>query len=72
MRVASIRYPTFYFAQHAVLIFLYTTLKNMISIVGLYDHLHGHNHWVVTPRGKQAVPMLPTGKGPILAPVQRG
>ena len=53
MKVAAIRYPIFYFAQHAVFIFLYTTLKNMISTVALYDHIHGHNHWVVTPRGRQ-------------------
>lgn len=54
MKVAADRYPAFYFIQHAVLIFIYTTFKNMISIVALYDHLHGYNHWVVTPRGRQS------------------
>lgn len=53
MRVAVIRYPRRYFAQHAILIFLYTILKNMISVVGMYDHIHGVNRWVVTPRGSQ-------------------
>lgn len=53
MRVAAVRYPTFYFIQHSALIFIYTIFKNMISVVGLYDHLHGLNQWVVTPRGNQ-------------------
>lgn len=69
MRVAYIRYPIYYFAQHAILIFLYTTLKNMISVVGLYDHLHGHSHWVVTPRGKQPAPLMPSEASSVLAPV---
>jgi len=50
MRIAAQRYPLRYYLQHAVFIFFYTILKNMISIVGLYDHLHGFNRWVVTPR----------------------
>ena len=54
MKVAASRYPSIYFIQHAVLIFIYTTLKNMIAIVALYDHLHGYNQWVVTPRGRRA------------------
>lgn len=53
MRLAAIRYPIVYFAQHAVLIFFYTILKNMIAVVGLYDHLHGFSRWVVTPRGQR-------------------
>jgi cellulose synthase/poly-beta-1,6-N-acetylglucosamine synthase-like glycosyltransferase len=69
MKVAAIRYPRLYFAQHAVLIFLYTTMKNMISVVALYDHLHGVNHWVVTPRGKQPVRVLAADRPPVLAPV---
>lgn len=59
MKVAAVRYPTFYFVQHAILIFFYTILKNMITIAGLYDHLHGNNKWVVTPRTaapRRAVP----------------
>lgn len=59
MKVASMRYPLLYFVQHAVLIFLYTILKNLIAVVGLYDHLHGFNKWVVTPRGiPQRRPLL--------------
>jgi cellulose synthase/poly-beta-1,6-N-acetylglucosamine synthase-like glycosyltransferase len=66
MKVAAIPYPTRYFAQHAVLIFLYTTLKNMISTVGLYDHLSGQNSWVVTPRGKQITPVVQPDTTPTL------
>lgn len=67
LRVAAQRYPTRYYMQHAGLIFLYTILKNMISVVGLYDHLHGLNRWVVTPRtaaqrqrSQPAIRALPT------------
>jgi hypothetical protein len=61
-KIASTRYPTFYFLQHGVLIFLYVTLKNSIAIVGLYDHLNGNNNWLITPRGRQPdrKPILPT------------
>jgi cellulose synthase/poly-beta-1,6-N-acetylglucosamine synthase-like glycosyltransferase len=69
MKVAAIRYPKLYFVQHAVLIFLYTTMKNMISVVALYDHLHGVNHWVVTPRGKQPARVPVPEQQPLLAPV---
>lgn len=72
MKVASIRYPVLYFVQHGVFIFAYTILKNMIAIVGLYDHLHGHNHWVVTPRGKQATRMVPETQTTILASTVAG
>ncbi len=57
MKVAATRYPKSYFLQHAIIIFAYTILKNMISVVGLYDHLHGFNKWVVTPRGGQRQPL---------------
>lgn len=67
MKVAAIRYPNRYFAQHAVLIFLYTTLKNMISTVGLYDHLSGHNSWVVTPRGRQSTAVMQPDSGSVLS-----
>jgi hypothetical protein len=41
----------------------------MIAVVGLYDHLHGHNKWVVTPRGiKQKRRTLAVRKAPVLAP----
>jgi cellulose synthase/poly-beta-1,6-N-acetylglucosamine synthase-like glycosyltransferase len=65
LRVSVTRYPLWYFAQHAVLIFLYTILKNMISVVGLYDHIHGVNRWVVTPRASQPKPRV---RRPVLLP----
>lgn len=68
MKVAAVRYPVFYFLQHAVIIFLYTILKNMIAVVGLYDHLHGVNKWVVTPRGSKQKRTLQVRKAPVLAP----
>jgi hypothetical protein len=68
MKVAYIRYPLMYFAQHGVLIFIYTTLKNMISIVALYDHIHGHNHWVVTPRSTQKTRVIQPEQAPVLTP----
>jgi len=68
MKVAVDRYPVLYFAQHAVLIFVYTTLKNMIATVALYDHLHGHNQWVVTPRGRYATPVSAPETAPVLTP----
>jgi len=71
MKVAAIRYPVMYFLQHAVLIFIYTILKNMISVVGLYDHLHGHNKWVVTPRGGTSRDLQLAGS-PLLTPTTAG
>jgi cellulose synthase/poly-beta-1,6-N-acetylglucosamine synthase-like glycosyltransferase len=68
MKVAAVRYPAIYFAQHAVLIFLYTTLKNMISVVALYDHLNGVNQWVVTPRGKRVEPVVQLEPKSVLTP----
>ncbi len=74
MKVAAVRYPMFYFLQHAVIIFLYTILKNMIAVVGLYDHLHGHNKWVVTPRGikQKQKRLVSLPKQPLLAPTAAG
>ncbi len=72
MKVAADRYPVLYFAQHAVLIFAYTMLKNMIAIVGLYDHLHGQNHWVVTPRSRQPVAAVTPESTPALATTAAG
>lgn len=68
MKVAADRYPAFYFVQHAILIFLYTTLKNMIAIVALYDHLHGYNQWVVTPRGRSTTRPVEPETAPLLTP----
>ncbi len=73
MRIAAIRYPRIYFIQHAVLIFVYTILKNLIAIVGLYDHVHGYNKWVVTPRGTaRQRDELPVRKAPVLTPTAAG
>lgn len=72
MKLASGRYSAFYFIQHAVLIFLYTILKNMIAVVGLYDHLHGYNKWVVTPRSVGQKRSLLLRKAPVLAPTTAG
>lgn len=67
MRVAAGRYSILYFVQHAVMIFAYSILKNMIAIVGLYDHLHGLNKWVVTPRDTQKPNPIPDREPAILA-----
>lgn len=72
MKVSAIRYPRFYFLQHGILIFFYTILKNMITIVGLYDHLHGNNKWVVTPRGDQQRRPVQVPQSAILAPSTAG
>ncbi|MDX2099755.1 MAG: glycosyltransferase [Leptolyngbyaceae cyanobacterium bins.59] len=50
MKIAFLRYPIHYFIQYGLLVFFYTLLKNIISVVALYDYLHGNNEWVVTPR----------------------
>jgi cellulose synthase/poly-beta-1,6-N-acetylglucosamine synthase-like glycosyltransferase len=66
-KMSAMNYPKFYYPQHAVLIFLYTILKNMISVVGIYDHISGKNSWVVTPRGAKQRRALPQSAG--LTPV---
>jgi cellulose synthase/poly-beta-1,6-N-acetylglucosamine synthase-like glycosyltransferase len=53
-KIASVRYPIAYYIKHMLLLFPYITFKNMIAVVGLYDHLHGNNGWLITPRGKQS------------------
>lgn len=68
MKVAAIRYPGLYFVQHAILIFFYTIMKNMITIVGLYDHLSGNSRWVVTPRGEQSPRPVPLPQPTLLTP----
>jgi cellulose synthase/poly-beta-1,6-N-acetylglucosamine synthase-like glycosyltransferase len=72
MKVSALRYPLFYFIQHGVLIFAYTILKNMIAIVGLYDHLHGYNKWVVTPRSNRQRHPSPPEKPPVLTATAAG
>jgi cellulose synthase/poly-beta-1,6-N-acetylglucosamine synthase-like glycosyltransferase len=56
IKVASKRYPFYYYINHIFLLFGYITFKNMISLVGLYDHLHGNNNWLITPRSKSRLP----------------
>ncbi len=69
-KVAALRYPWRYYWQHGAFIFFYTILKNAIAIVGLYDHLHGFNRWVVTPRtAVQRQPSSVLSSRPALAPV---
>lgn len=53
MKVSALKYPKWYFVQYSFLVLFYTTIKNVISAVALYDHLSGRNAWVVTPRDKQ-------------------
>ncbi len=40
----------------------------MIAVVGLYDYLHGHNKWVVTPRGIKQKRTPALRKSPVLSP----
>ncbi len=69
-KVAALRYPWRYYWQHGLFIFFYTILKNAIAIVGLYDHLHGFNRWVVTPRTvAQRQPTSALSNRPNLTPV---
>ena len=72
IKISALRYPLFYFIQHGILIFAYTTLKNMIAIVGLYDHLHGYNKWVVTPRSTTHRRVFGAKKAPVLATTAAG
>jgi hypothetical protein len=39
-----------YSIGYAFIVFFYAILKNMISIVAIYDHLLGRTDWVVTRR----------------------
>lgn len=52
-KIAAVRYPIFYYLKHMLLLIPYITFKNVIAIVGVYDHLRGNSSWKVTPRGKQ-------------------
>lgn len=61
VKVASKNYPLYYYINHIFLLFGYITFKNMISLVGLYDHLHGNNNWLITPRSRNRIP-TPTSK----------
>lgn len=52
-KVGAIRYPFYYYLNHMLLLIPYITFKNVIAIVGVYDHLRGNNSWKVTARGQQ-------------------
>lgn len=54
-KVGYRHYPAYYFVQYALLVPLYSLLKNIIAVVALYDHLHGKTDWVVTPRKVEPV-----------------
>lgn len=54
MQLVYQKYPLRYFIQYALITFFYTTLKHMISLVALYDHLKGQTDWVITPRKKKS------------------
>lgn len=52
-KIGAIRYPVSYYIKHMLLLIPYITFKNVIAIVGVYDHLRGNNGWNVTARGAQ-------------------
>lgn len=52
-KIGATRYPFYYYLNHMLLLIPYITFKNVIAIVGVYDHLRGHSSWKVTPRGQQ-------------------
>lgn len=52
-KIGATRYPLHYYINHMLLLIPYITFKNVIAIVGVYDHLRGNSSWKVTPRGKQ-------------------
>ncbi|MBF2072904.1 MAG: glycosyltransferase family 2 protein [Synechococcales cyanobacterium C42_A2020_086] len=52
-KIAAIRYPFSYYIKHMLMLIPYITFKNVIAIVGVYDHIRGNDSWLVTPRGKQ-------------------
>lgn len=52
-KIGATRYPFYYYLNHMLLLIPYITFKNVIAIVGVYDHLRGNSSWKVTPRGKQ-------------------
>jgi cellulose synthase/poly-beta-1,6-N-acetylglucosamine synthase-like glycosyltransferase len=66
-KIASVRYPIIYYINHTLLLIPYITFKNVIAIVGVYDHLRGNDTWLVTPRGKQQTRYRSIVKEPISA-----
>ncbi|GAB4276505.1 MAG: glycosyltransferase family 2 protein [Deferrisomatales bacterium] len=43
-------FPVGYALLYAAFVFFYVMLKNVISILAMYDHAFGHNEWIVTRR----------------------
>jgi cellulose synthase/poly-beta-1,6-N-acetylglucosamine synthase-like glycosyltransferase len=52
-KIGAVRYPIYYYLNHMLLLVPYIIFKNVIAIVGVYDHLRGYSSWKVTPRGQQ-------------------
>ncbi|NJO43522.1 MAG: glycosyltransferase family 2 protein [Cyanobacteria bacterium CRU_2_1] len=52
-KIAYVRYPILYYIQYVLLLIPYITFKNVIAIVGIFDHLQGNNDWFVTARNRQ-------------------
>ena len=50
MKNSITKYPLAYSLSYSLIVFFYAILKNMISIVAIYDHLLGRTDWVVTRR----------------------
>ena len=73
MRTSFVKYPLWYFIHNAVFAMFYTTFKNMIAIVAVYDHLHQRTQWVVTPRSrtKTAIPKTTAVKPLVAVPTGR-
>lgn len=77
-KIASVRYPIAYYLQYTLLLIPYTTFKNVIAIVAIYDHLVGNNDWFVTARSQQPSyssilqkATLPTSSTSVLNPSKR-
>jgi cellulose synthase/poly-beta-1,6-N-acetylglucosamine synthase-like glycosyltransferase len=49
-RNAQAEYPRHYILIYASVVFFYVMVKNVISLVALYDHFTGQSEWVVTRR----------------------
>jgi cellulose synthase/poly-beta-1,6-N-acetylglucosamine synthase-like glycosyltransferase len=67
LKVAAQRYPWWMYWQYALLSLPFTLFKNVVAMVALYDHIHGHNRWVVTPRSSTLGNVPPTAPTSSLA-----
>jgi cellulose synthase/poly-beta-1,6-N-acetylglucosamine synthase-like glycosyltransferase len=43
------------YLTYCLVIPFYCIFKNVIAIIAIYDHVMGHNEWVVTSRGQQPI-----------------